>query len=332
MRPYARWLLRLIGPAILIYFLLITDLSRIALNLARVHWPPLLLSLGLYPLLTVVKAWRWSLLMRSLGMAPPPLTQTMRLYMVGLFFGGATPGQAGDFAKAWYLRERGEPLGPALFSILLDRLFDVMIMALTALLGLVLLVPFLPPERRGLVEVAVIAATLGMVLIVPTLMARRPREWLMRAAAHRAPGGLGSSLDRWRSQLTALELRPVATGAVLGATIGAAALSIGRVWLLFSALAITIPALALIAAVALISILQTLPISFSGVGVRDAVLVAVLGAYGYRADEALALAALFLLLNLENIAVGFMASLRPGGSAADARLRPPRAGGSGATR
>jgi uncharacterized protein (TIRG00374 family) len=332
MKPYARWLLRLIGPAILAYFLLTTDLSRIALNLTRVHWPPVLVSLALYPLLTVVKAWRWARLMRSLGMTPPPLMQTMRLYMVGLFFGGATPGQAGDFAKAWYLRERGESLGRALFSILLDRLFDVMIMALAALVGLVLLLPFLPPERRGLVEVAVIAATLAMVLIIPALMARRAREWLMLVAARRAPAGLGSSLDRWRSQLTALELRPVATGAVLGATIGAAALSIGRVWLLFSALAISIPALALIAAVALISILQTLPISFSGVGVRDAVLVAVLGAYGYRADEALALSALFLLLNLENIAVGFVASLRAGGSAADARLRPPRAGSSGAPR
>jgi uncharacterized protein (TIRG00374 family) len=316
MRPYARWLLRLIGPAILAYFLFTTDLSRIALNLARVHWPPLLLSIALYPLLVGVKAWRWALLMRSLGMAPPPLIGTMRLYMLGLFLGGATPGQAGDFGKAWYLREQGQPLGPALFSILLDRLFDVLIMALTALLGLALLLPFLPPERRGLVELAVIAATLGMVLVVPILVARRPREWLIGAAALRAPRGLGLSLERWRSQLTALELRPGATGAVVAATIGAAALSIGRLWLLFAALAITIPALALIAAVALISILQTLPISFSGVGVRDAVLVAVLGAYGYRADEALALSALFLLLNLENIALGFLVSLGPSGSAA----------------
>jgi uncharacterized protein (TIRG00374 family) len=310
MKPYARWLLRLIGPAILAYFLLTTDLSRIALNLTRVHWAPLLLSIALYPLLTVVKAWRWARLMRSLGMAPPPLGVTMRLYMIGLFFGGATPGQAGDFAKAWYLRDRGQPLGPALFSILLDRLFDLMIMALTGLLGLVLLLRFLPAERRGLVEIAVVAVALGVALLVPLLMARRPREWLMRAAA-RAPGGFAPSLERWRGQLTALELQAGVTGAVLAATIGAAALSIGRVWLLFSALAITIPALALISSVALISILQTLPISFSGVGVRDAVLVAVLGAYGYRADEALALSALFLLLNLENIALGFLVSLRP---------------------
>jgi uncharacterized membrane protein YbhN (UPF0104 family) len=161
----------------------------------------------------------------------------------------------------------------------------------------------------------VIAAALGMALVVPVLMGRRPREWLLRAAARRVPSGMATSLERWRERLTTLELQPATTGAVLGATIGAVALSIGRVWLLFAALAIAIPGLALVAAVALISILQTLPISFSGVGVRDAVLVAVLGAYGYRADEALALSALFLLLNLENIAVGFLATLGPAGGA-----------------
>ena len=70
----------------------------------------------------------------------------------------------------------------------------------------------------------------------------------------------------------------------------------------------------------MISILQVLPISFSGVGVRDALLIPVLAAYGYGRDQALALSALFLLLNLEHILIGFLASLRfpPGrGAAAD---------------
>jgi hypothetical protein len=61
---------------------------------------------------------------------------------------------------------------------------------------------------------------------------------------------------------------------------------------------------------ALISNLQSLPISFSGVGVRDAVLIAVLASYGYGRDEALALSALFLLISVENIVLGFPVSLR----------------------
>ena len=49
---------------------------------------------------------------------------------------------------------------------------------------------------------------------------------------------------------------------------------------------------------------------------RDGILIAVLGRYGYRPEQALALSALFLLLNIEHILVGFIYSLRdPLGSA-----------------
>jgi uncharacterized protein (TIRG00374 family) len=323
----ARWLLRLIGPGILAFFLLTTDLTRIAGNLGAVHWGPLVLSLLLYPLVVLPKAWRWALLMRSLGMDVPSFAGTLRLYMIGMFLGAATPGQAGDFLKAWHLRDRGQPLGPALFSIVLDRLFDLMSMAVASLLGLVVVLRFLPTERRTLIEVFVLAAAAAVALLIPVLTARRSRDSLMRAASAAAPHAVAARLDRWRLQLANLELRGGATFAVSAATASAAAVAIVRLWLLFSALTIQIPILAVISAAGLISVLQTLPISIAGLGVRDAVLVAVLSAYGHRADQALALSALFLLLNLENILLGFLISLgaplpiAPAGVAADTRAR-----------
>ena len=309
MSPYARWLPRLIGPAILGYFLLTTDIARIALNLGRVHWAPVAASLALYPAFATIKAWRWRALLRSLGLDPPPLGSVLRLYMVGLFLGGATPGQSGDFLKAWFLRERGQPLGPALFSILLDRLFDFLIMALASLAGLVVLVPFFPLERQSAIRIAVLATAGAVALLIPALIARRTREWLMDIAVAVVPPRARLGLTRWRTQFAALELRAGLVGGVLAATVASAAVSMVRLWLLFRALDIGVPAAALISSVALIAILQAAPISFSGIGVRDAVLVALLTAYGYRTDEALALSALFLLLNLENIGIGFLASL-----------------------
>jgi uncharacterized protein (TIRG00374 family) len=321
-----RWLPRLIGPCILAYFLLTTDLSRIALNLREVHWAPLVLSLALLPAFAVVKAWRWKLLMRSLGMAAPALGSTMRLYIIGLFLGGATPGQSGDFLKAWYLRDRGEPLGAALFSILLDRLFDFMIMAVVSLAGVAILLQAFPADRRSPIEAVVVTLALGVAALILVLIARRPRETLMRGVAAAAPTGMQARVERWRAQFAALELRPGVLGAVLAATVASATVSVVRLWLLFQALEIVIPAAALISSVALISILQTVPISFSGVGVRDAVLVATLGGFGYSADKALALSALFLLLNLENIVVGFLVSVRTPsvrrGAGADAGAAP----------
>jgi uncharacterized protein (TIRG00374 family) len=310
MNKYTRWILRLIGPAILVYFLLTTDINKIIANFGTLNWAPLLLSLALYPVFVAVKAWRWNMLMRELGVEAPPLGYSMILYMIGLFLGGATPGQSGDFIKAWYLRERGQPLAPTLFSILLDRLFDFLIMAILSLLGLVAFLHVFPPQTRNLVQIATIGFAALIILITPALMARGPRDWLMTRALPLAPCRVRGVLERWRDQFAGLSLRPALLANLLLATFCSAGSTMVRLYLLFRALNLDIPILALVSSMALIAILQTLPISFSGVGVRDAILIAVLANYNYPRDVALSLSALFLLVNFEHIIVGFLISLR----------------------
>jgi len=310
MNKYTRWLLRLIGPAILVYFLLTTDIQKIVANFGELNWTPLLLSLALYPLFVAVKAWRWNLLMRELGMRAPPLGYSMILYMIGLFLGGATPGQSGDFIKAWYLRERGQPLASALFSILLDRLFDFLIMAILSLLGLVAFLHLFPAPLQAPIQLATIGFAALIILMIPALMARRPRDWLMNTTLRLAPRRVRPAIERWRGQFAGLNMRPALLANLMLATLCSATVTMARLWLLFRALAITIPILALVSSMALIAILQALPISFSGLGIRDAILIAVLGSYGYGSDKALSLSALLLLLNIEHIVVGFLVSLR----------------------
>lgn len=311
MNKYARWLLRLIGPAILAYFLLTTDIGKIIANLRDLYWAPLLLSLALYFPFIVVKGWRWNLLMHNLGMQAPPIGYSMVLYMIGMFVGGATPGQSGDFIKAWYLRERGYPLAPALFSILLDRLFDFLIMAILSLLGLLAFLNIFPPTMQPLILVATIGFAALIIILTPALMARRPRNWLLKRMLGLAPRRLRPALERWRDQFAALDLSPALLGSLVVATMLSASSTMLRLWLLFRAMEIDgVPLLAFLATMALIAILQALPISFSGVGVRDAILIALLVHYGYTKDQALSLSLLFLILNLEHILIGFLVSLR----------------------
>jgi len=305
-----RWLPRLIGPALLAYFLLITDLERLLVNLRGLTWWPLLLSLALYPIFLALKAWRWNLLLRNLNLEAPPLGYSMRLYMIGLFLGGATPGQSGDFIKAWYLRERGQPLAPALFSILLDRLFDLLVMALLSLPGVILFLPLLPPQFRAPVAVLTLGFAGAIALSIPALLARRPRDWLLTRTLRSTPRRVRAVLESWPRQFARLDLRPRLLAALLFATLCSVPATMLRLWLLFRALNMVIPLPALVSCMALVSVLQSLPISISGVGVRDAVLIGVLGGYGYGRGEALALSALMLLLNIENILLGFVASLR----------------------
>ncbi len=311
MNRYTRWLLRLIGPVLLAYFLWQSarqgQLDEIIANFGTLNLLPLLLSLALFPVFVVVKAWRWNMLLTELGIEAPPLGFSMVLYTIGLFLGATTPGQSGDFVKAWYLRERGQPLAPALFSILLDRLFDFLIMALLALLGLAAFLDVLPPVLR----VATVAFAALIILLTPGLMARRPRDWLMTRALPLLPGRVRAIIARWRDQFAGLSLRPALLARLLLASVGSATSTMVRIYLLFLAMSLfDVPILAVVASTALIAILQALPISVAGVGVRDAVLVAVLPLYGYTREQALFLSALFLLINIEHIIIGFLVSLR----------------------
>jgi uncharacterized membrane protein YbhN (UPF0104 family) len=121
---------------------------------------------------------------------------------------------------------------------------------------------------------------------------------------------MGERLERWQGLLDALEVRPALMLTLLLATVAATAVVMLRIWLLYRALDVVIPVALLVSASALISILQTLPVSVAGVGVRDAVLIAVLTHHGYTAEHALALSALFLVLTVEQMLIGFFVSMR----------------------
>lgn len=307
MKRYTTWLLRLIGPALLVVFLWTSDFGKIIATFEDLVWWPVILSLVLMLPFVIVKSWRWNLLMRELGLQPPPLGYAMTLYTIGLFLGGTTPGQSGDFLKALYLRRRGLPMPPVLFSIVLDRLFDFLIMALVALLALIEFINLFP---RSL-QVATIVFAAAILVATPVLMGRRPREWLMNRGIPLLPGRARATVERWRDQLSTLSLRPGLLGAVILASLLSAGSTMLRIYLLYLGLELTnVPLLAILSSTALIALLQALPISFAGIGVRDAVLVAVLGYYGYSTEQALSLSALFLLLNIEHIIVGFLVSLR----------------------
>jgi uncharacterized membrane protein YbhN (UPF0104 family) len=156
-----------------------------------------------------------------------------------------------------------------------------------------------------------------MVLAIPAMMARRPRGWILARARSLAPRGARERMARWEEQLDALNARADLVTMLLLATIAATVVVMVRWWLLFRALDVAVPVAVLVSSSALISILQTLPVSVSGIGVRDVVLVAVLAHYGYGSERALALSALFLVLVVEQMLVGFLVSMRhPLGAAA----------------
>jgi glycosyltransferase 2 family protein len=300
------WLIRLIGPALLLIFLASADREEMLSVLAGARPWPIVLSLLLMPPFILIKAWRWKLILRELGLYIA-LWPAALLYTIGLYLATVTPGQAGDLVKAWYLRDQGQPLGAALFSIVLDRLFDLLVMGLVAACGIFAFWNLLP--NRGAQGVAAALLVGGVVVALVLFAARGPREWLFARATPLLPRRLSGLVEGLREQISQLHLRPGALALLILASLLSAFFTFYRVYLLFVSIGVVVPLLAFVAMTAMVALVQVLP-SIAGIGTRDALLIALLALYGYSAEQALSLSALLLLLNIEHILVGFLLSLR----------------------
>lgn len=253
---------------------------------------PALLSLAVAAifLAIVLSAWKWGLLLAARGHALP-FGSLLRLYFVGLFFNNVLPTSVGgDVVRAWEAtRETGE-VPETVGSVVSERLIAGAALGFTALLGL----PFVPAGSQPLLLVLVFLAinlSLVALFVVPRL----------------AEGAVGSVLPR---QFHAV--RGTLTGTVLAvrATLRQPALVV-RVFLLSIAFQVCVAAVnsALFLALGIevglaesliytpmIFTVAMLPISISGLGVREAAYAWFFAQIGVAQADAVLVSLLFFVL------------------------------------
>lgn len=315
-----RWALRLLGPALLVYILWSNrdELALAGEMLRQVQWFPLVLAVVLVFPFVLLKGWRWRVILKDLGQDVPWKRLTF-YYALGIFLGAAVPGQAGDFLKAWYLKEDGYDLGAAFLSTVVDRLFDMLMMGLLALSGLYILLRLASAPTLLLVLGLMLA---GIVLFLSLLLSRRWRNWLTeRVLRYIIPAAVRRVLREYnvRAYLDHffLSWRNVALGMAI--SLLSFSTTFFRLWLLIPALGKTLPVETFVPTMALMGLASLL--SVAGLGTRESVLLAILGipALTYPAvwsrGEILSLSALILCLGLENLVLGLpLYLLRPLGN------------------
>jgi uncharacterized protein (TIRG00374 family) len=305
LRRILRLGLKLLGPALLVYFLATTDLRTLWSILVQTDPFLLVLSILLVVPFMILKGWRWQLILQAWHITIN-LVDATALYAVGIFLGNMTPGQAGDAVKAWYLRQRGESLAAGLASVFIDRLFDVGVMGLLAATGLYFFWDVLPGGKL-LNVLTVVAMLLGVVAGLLVASIRRLRALLFSLTPRIISGRINPAI------VEQMHLRPGQIVAIVVVTIAGLAFTFVRIYMLCLAIDTPIPIGPFIALVATIALVGTA--SPAGVGTRDAVVVLLLGSIlslPAREEQAraIALSTLLLLLNVVNVIVGYLCSLR----------------------
>jgi glycosyltransferase 2 family protein len=231
-----------------------------------------------------IKALRWRFLMIAQGIRYSTINAALS-YFGSIFIGLLTPGRLGEFVKTIHVsHDCGIPASRAFPSVLVDRLFDLYALLL---FGATALLAGSQQESKVL-----IFAESAVLLIVPLIAIlhqatfQRIQAWAMRTGKFgKKSFGEGSWLQELRNFLLTLRWSHILIASVLTAI--AYAIFFGQCYLLAIGLGMNIDFLKICFAVSLGSLVTLIPISISGLGTREAVVIAYLGRAGISPELSL---------------------------------------------
>jgi uncharacterized protein (TIRG00374 family) len=297
------WWLRLaVSVAILAYLGSQIDMRRALVAVLRVSPAHLALVLLLVAVDRVVMILRWVLLLRSSGTAVSAATAA-RIFLVSSFVGSFLPaGVGGDVARAYGLSQTTRDSSEALASVAIDRVLGILALLLMGVVGLLTTATALTDWRVGAGVALLLAGACAMLwadwlvsAFVPSRLRRR------RIGAHIV--GIGDALSRYRA-------RPAALAQVFGWSVAVQVLRIAQAYLLGLGLGIAVPFRYYLVFMPIGLLMLLLPISVSGFGVPQGVIVWLMRPLGVADEQSFALSTLIVLTGLAGNLPGLVLWLR----------------------
>ncbi len=291
-------LLPLVGLVLFLYIIWNMDLAEIFSILKGMNMLYLLVSIAAIIPSLIIKAFKWKLLIKSYGI-DYPLTDSITSWLAGFSISLITPGRVGDISRACYLKEKGISFGRALTTVVIDRIIDIITLFCLTITGIFVFITFYAAYENLLLSSLVIF--LLFIFLVFLLTKKNFVRFILgpffrRLAPERYKPKLGSVFNEFYRGLGFMRKKK---GIVFMATIiTVIAWFVTFLQYYFFALAINIePSLAfLIVIVPITILLDALPISFSGIGTRDAALIFFFSFAGLSAESAISLSLVILFI------------------------------------
>jgi uncharacterized protein (TIRG00374 family) len=232
-------------------------------------WMPV--SLGMVIPLTMLTSWRLQQL------APPDTNlgfgESNRLILASSTLNMVLPSKMGDIAKAYFMRDRGHLSGSlALSLVVFEKACDLLSLLLWCVFGLVVY-----PDKSWLFWLMTLAVVGGLVAGLLLLGSRAVAQWTFATVGAIAPKSIRQKLVKLSHSWAEMhhyfwsDRRQLLTISVTSIFIWF--LHLLQIWFFILALNASTPFLANLALSPLAILAGLLPLTFAGVGTRDAALI-----------------------------------------------------------
>lgn len=255
----------------------------------------------LFVAIQALSAYRWSVILaKDMDLA---YSRVFSIYLVGMFFNNFLPTLVGgDVVKGYYLYKRSGRGDVSVASIFLDRysgftaLMCITAAALTAGYGLVEGTPLV----TILVVILALYAGISMVLWVSTL-----HGWAMRLSARVGFLGINTKIDTLYRALMSYKSRGDVLAKAFALSLGVQGGVILTHYILGRALGIEVSFAYYFLFVPITTVVSMIPVSLSGLGLREGAFVYLFTRFGATAEQALTLSLIwFAVLVVVSLAGG----------------------------
>jgi uncharacterized protein (TIRG00374 family) len=294
-----------VSIALLVYLLSTTDLDALQRRVRAGDTLLLGLAMALYAAILAISTWRWRVLLEAQGYTIP-LAHLSGSYLVATFFNNFLPSNiGGDVVR---VRDSSRLTGSTTTSlavVAIDRILGLGALYVLALSAFIMG----GPSVRGLAGARSVLLALGLLFAGLAYVFFRPGI-ARRVVSASGLGRLPWALKRFETVQSAVHVYRSRVHAVWLAFLGSVALQAIVVYYYFTvarALRIPLPLSACFLMVPLCTLVQTVPISFNGWGIRESVFILYFHQVGLGKDSALAFslvgAGLIVLMSLSGAIV-----------------------------
>ncbi len=304
--PRFRLAMRLVGPLLLVWVVWrFADFAELVDTFAQAAIWPLVAAVLLNAVAIHAKLWRWRDLLRSVDV-PLSVGSAYRAFLPSLYLGLVTPGRVGDALRIQYLkRDHAVGYADGLAVSIVDRLCDMYVLLAFVALGVVHLASAVSVPLAQTTWIAIAAIAIAPAFLFVRGVAEPVAQWLYgRFSDGDAHEGLTVFFAALRRQVGLSLVGPVAI------TVLAFLTNYFQAWLVANAFGIELTFVDVAALLAISSLLSLLPISISGVGVRESFFALIFPAFGLAQTLGIAFGlGVFAVIYVPTLLVGFLAWL-----------------------
>lgn len=265
-----RFISIVISVAILLYIYTQIDLDNLWQVFQNCDRLMLAISLAMVIPITLVTSWRLQQLVpqHSIG-----FLEANRLILGASVLNMILPSKMGDIAKSYFMAERSHISGSLALSIsIFEKACDLLSLLLWCVFGLILY-----PAKDGLFWTMTIGVVAGFILGLLLLSSQQFANWFFTFTAKFAPKSIGKKLQTmqasWQEMHQYFWSDRQQLLLITSTSVFIWFLHLLQIWLFILALKAVVPFLISLALSPLSILAGLLPLTFAGIGTRDAAII-----------------------------------------------------------